>query len=165
MFIVADLVSLRVNGKLQEQRLWSDWVGFQADPTLHWTYLSISLALPYCYLYFLPDNLCKQFGPRSGPTKCWVWSGSKLFETNSILKMFFEKVDFLNKIYGQQKKHAKFPIMQGANPSKPSILIMGHRQTVWAQIRCCRIETVLLSTHNIGFGWEIRKLNFRYTLY
>ena len=26
------------------------------------------------------------------------------------------------------------------------------------------IETVLLSTHNICFGWEIRKLNFRYTL-
>ena len=25
------------------------------------------------------------------------------------------------------------------------------------------IETVLLSTHNICFGWEIRKLNFRYT--
>ena len=23
------------------------------------------------------------------------------------------------------------------------------------------IETVLLSTHNICFGWEIRKLNFR----
>ena len=26
----------------------------------------------------------------------------------------------------------------------------------------CLIETVLLSTHNICFGWEIRKLNFRY---
>ena len=26
------------------------------------------------------------------------------------------------------------------------------------------IEMVLLSTHNICFGWEIRKLNFRYTL-
>ena len=25
------------------------------------------------------------------------------------------------------------------------------------------IETVLLSTHNIGFGWEIRKLSFCYT--
>ena len=23
---------------------------------------------------------------------------------------------------------------------------------------------VLLSTHNIGFGWEIRKLNFKYAL-
>ena len=26
------------------------------------------------------------------------------------------------------------------------------------------IETVLLSTHNICFGWEIRKLNFRHDL-
>ena len=26
------------------------------------------------------------------------------------------------------------------------------------------IEMVLLSTHNICFGWEIRKLIFRYTL-
>ena len=26
------------------------------------------------------------------------------------------------------------------------------------------IETVLLSTHSICFGWEIRKLDFRYTL-
>ena len=26
------------------------------------------------------------------------------------------------------------------------------------------IETVLLSTHNICFGWEIRKLFFRYAL-
>ena len=26
------------------------------------------------------------------------------------------------------------------------------------------IETVLLSTHNICFGWEIRKILFRYTL-
>ena len=27
------------------------------------------------------DNLCKQFGPRSGPTLCRAWSGSKLFDT------------------------------------------------------------------------------------
>ena len=29
------------------------------------------------------DNLCKQFGLRSGPTKCLAWSGSKLFDTLS----------------------------------------------------------------------------------
>ena len=28
----------------------------------------------------------------------------------------------------------------------------------------CLIETVLLSTNNICFGWEIRKINFRYAL-
>ena len=27
------------------------------------------------------DNLCKQFGPRSGPTTCQSWSGSKPLDT------------------------------------------------------------------------------------
>ena len=41
------------------------------------------------------DNFCKQFGPRSGPTKCRAPSESKLFYTLMIfLKEFFEKVDF-----------------------------------------------------------------------
>ena len=40
------------------------------------------------------DNLCKQFGPRPGPTKCRAWSGSKLFDTLMVfLKEFFENVD------------------------------------------------------------------------
>ena len=28
----------------------------------------------------------------------------------------------------------------------------------------CLVKMVLLSTHNICFGWEIRKINFCYTL-
>ena len=41
------------------------------------------------------DNFCKQFGPRSVPTKCRAWSGSKLFDAlKEILKEFFQKVDF-----------------------------------------------------------------------
>ena len=40
------------------------------------------------------DNLCKQFGPRSGPTECWSFAGTKLFDTLIVfLKEFFEKVD------------------------------------------------------------------------
>ena len=27
------------------------------------------------------DNICKHFGPGSGPTKCWSWSWSKPFDT------------------------------------------------------------------------------------
>ena len=39
------------------------------------------------------DNLCKQFGPRSGPTKCRFWSGSKLVDTLIVFrKVNFEKV-------------------------------------------------------------------------
>ena len=32
------------------------------------------------------DDQCKQFWPRSGPTKCWAWSGSNLFDTLMVLK-------------------------------------------------------------------------------
>ena len=37
------------------------------------------------------DNLCKQFGPWSGPTKCRAWSRSKLFDTLIVLLKFFLK--------------------------------------------------------------------------
>ena len=53
------------------------------------------------------DNLYKQFGPRSGPTKCQAWSGSKLFDALIVfLKEFFEKVDF-EKNHQTTKKREK----------------------------------------------------------
>ena len=49
------------------------------------------------------DNFCKQYGPRSGQTKCRACSGSKLFDTQMVfLKEFFEKDDF-EKISRRQK--------------------------------------------------------------
>ena len=52
------------------------------------------------------DNLCKQFGPRSGPTKCWAISGSKLFDTPiAFLKDLFKKL-ILKKSADGVKKHA-----------------------------------------------------------
>ena len=43
--------------------------------------------------------LCKQFGPRSGPTELRSWSGSKPFDTLiEFLKEFFEKVNFEKKV-------------------------------------------------------------------
>ena len=48
--------------------------------------LMIGTTMDQAYFYSLPpsvdcwyDNLCKQFGPRSGRTNCWAWSWSKLF--------------------------------------------------------------------------------------
>ena len=35
------------------------------------------------------DNLCKQFGPRSGPAKHRARSGSKLFDTLPIFRKYF----------------------------------------------------------------------------
>ena len=43
------------------------------------------------------DNICKQFGPKSGPTERRAWFGSKLFDTLMVSpKEFFENVNFEN---------------------------------------------------------------------
>ena len=42
-----------------------------------------------CLLVSPADNLCKQFGPKSGRTKCQAWSGSELFDNQIVfLKEF-----------------------------------------------------------------------------
>ena len=51
-------------------------------------YLAV-VSLPTC-----ADNLCKQFGPRSGLTKCQALSGSKLLD---ILKELLENLDLEKK--------------------------------------------------------------------
>ena len=48
------------------------------------------------------DNLCKQFGLRSGPTQCRSWSRSKLFDS---LIVFLK--EFLKKVGRRQKNHKK----------------------------------------------------------
>ena len=69
----------------------------------------------YLTLYLLEssaDNFCKQFGPRSGSTKCLALSGSKLFDTLVVfLKEFFKKVDF-EKYQQTTTKDEKFPTGQ-----------------------------------------------------
>ena len=58
------------------------------------TYLSVCFFLQQinellilCLLVSSADNICKQFEYRSGPTKCWAWSESKVFETGSFQQM------------------------------------------------------------------------------
>ena len=59
------------------------------------TYVLYTVASTLCLLVSSVDNLCKQFGPRSGLTTCRAWSGFKLFDTLMVfLKEFFENVDF-----------------------------------------------------------------------
>ena len=61
---------------------------------------SLSTQYNYLFAYYcrLLITLCKHFGPRSGPTTCPPWSGSKLFDTLMVfLKEFFENVDFEKK--------------------------------------------------------------------
>ena len=65
-----------------------------------------------CQLVSSAGNLCKQFGSRSGPTKCRARSGSKLFGTLKVfLKEFFEIFDF-EKNQQTTKKHEKLPSRQ-----------------------------------------------------
>ena len=57
------------------------------------------------------DNLCKQFGPRSGQAKIWpVWIQTVLY-SGGISERMFEKVDF-EKNQQTTKKHAHFSSMQ-----------------------------------------------------
>ena len=60
---------------------------------------------------------CKQFGPRSGPTKRRAWSGSKLFDTLIVfLKEFFEIVNFEKNQQTTKKKHeTEYPACKELN--------------------------------------------------
>ena len=70
----------------------SDLVGNPEDGSSR---VATHIQKSYLVTLFLPvlsaDNLFKQFGPRSGPTKHQALSGSKLFDTNfnGILERFF----------------------------------------------------------------------------
>ena len=77
-------------------------------------------------LVWSADNICKQFGPSSGPTKCRVCSGSKQFDTLIIfLKEFFKNIDF-EKNQQTTKKMQNFPI--GKVLMDCSFLFTGHKR-------------------------------------
>ena len=76
------------------------------------TLLFMSLRLNLCVLMSFVDNLCKQFGPRSGPTLCRAWSGSNVFATLMVfLKEFFKNVNF-EKNQRTTKKRVKLHSIQ-----------------------------------------------------
>ena len=52
-------------------------------------------SFPWAATFVVCWYLCKQFGPKSRPTFCRSWSGSKWFDTLIVfLKEFLEKVNF-----------------------------------------------------------------------
>ena len=71
------------------------------------SYISLDLIQEYCTYYTLSllvaNNLCNQFGPRSGSTKHRSWSVSKQFDSLIV----FLKTNFEIKSVND-KKHAKF---------------------------------------------------------
>ena len=73
--------------------------------------VSAFFLLSLCLLMSSADNLCKQFGPRPGPTKCRACSGSKLFDTLMVfLKDFFKKL-ILKNVSRRQKSIRKRVIL------------------------------------------------------
>ena len=93
---------------ITRQALWCQTVilvtDFSLQPPHLWLIIIIlhellinffCVPLTLCLLVSSASNLCKQFGPRSGPTEHRAWSGCKLFDTLMIfLKKFSEKYDF-----------------------------------------------------------------------
>ena len=84
---------------------------------LFWIVSSLIWFLSEMMLRFLlvssADHLSKQFGPRSDQTKCWAWSGSKLFDTlMEILNEFFTEKFTWKKISLRQKSNQNFPVVK-----------------------------------------------------
>ena len=79
---------------------------------------AINFQLALCLLVSSAGKHCKQFGPRSGPTKLQiVWTQIRpdilsfvVPDLVDTLKFFSEKVDFKKK--QQKKKHEKLAIRQ-----------------------------------------------------
>ena len=65
------------------------------------------LVSTFCLLVSSSDNVCTQFGLRSGLTKRRAWSGSNLFDTQMVFLEEYLKNGRFQKISRRQKKHAK----------------------------------------------------------
>ena len=75
--------------KLPSMQRVNRWFLTQYGINLIWVHTSIDTSnynSRWLKLILVPSahNLCKQIGPRSGPTKCQAWSGSNLFYTRTI---------------------------------------------------------------------------------
>ena len=69
----------------------------------------VLLILILCLPVSSADNLCKKYGPKSGPTKCRALSGSKLFDDDGIPEICFLKKLIKEKINRQQKRMQNYP--------------------------------------------------------
>ena len=91
------------------------------NPAWYFEYLwepCIIQPLILCLPVLSAGNLCKQLGPRSGPTKCLAWSGSKLLDALTVsLKEFFEqfgyeKIKTAEKLLNANSKKGKIFLCQ-----------------------------------------------------
>ena len=80
------------------------------------------------------DYICKQFGPRPGPTKWKMLSVGPDLDPSCLtlivfLKQFFKKSDFEKKS-ADDRKHAKFPVLFVFCCISSQVNSYGHRGTV-----------------------------------
>ena len=94
-----------------------------------------------CLLVSSADNFCKQFGPRSGPTKCWAWSGSQTVWHSDGLKLqclysrtvFFSTIQYNTKFIYNSRRYKKFILKENSRQqTKKHEKIM--RQTTSADV-------------------------------
>ena len=127
--------------------VWLLKTGLTVDTSKYWDYDHCGFQLQQfaqspvtpCLPMSSADNLCKQLGPRSGPTICRAWSGSKLIDTQRIFwkSLFLKKFILKNISRRQKKKHAKLPSMQWVEINTYSHLVWPvywstlHRPLFW----------------------------------
>ena len=76
------------SGRVKDRTNWTNEKTLDDGNYIGETFISTSTL---CLLVSSAHNLCKQIGPRSGPTKRRAFSGSNLFDTQMVfLKEFFE---------------------------------------------------------------------------
>ena len=92
-----------------------------ADLQKHLANLLSDMLVIGCFISFLAfgeilssaDDICKQFGSRSGPTQGRAWSGSKLLDTLMLFpKKYFETKKSLKISADDKKDHEKLHSMQ-----------------------------------------------------
>ena len=89
-------------------------------------------------------NFCKQFGPRSGPTKCLIWI-QNVRHSDLIPEIIFSK--------GMTtKKHEKSPSMQSVNNEEFTVLTH-HSEDHYDQTAYDQHNSLLLS-ENIYIGTD-----------
>ena len=124
MYICTGVYIVHINQALEYLKSWSLC---SESETLLWCCdmdriseikLRINTFLASRTSFLSADNICKQYGPRSGPS-----SGSKLFDNLIVfLKEFFEFF-FLKKVNRGHKKHKNLPSMHGRSNVSAHVLL------------------------------------------
>ena len=116
----------------EKQLLYFSLIGRQKKLLMH---IALSDALTFKILKLSADNICKQFGPRPGPTKCTKWIQS-IWHWWYSWKIYFKKVILKKSL--DDKKACKFPSRQRVELSRLTVLSESSESIdfMWVGIDC-----------------------------